>query len=190
MNVGIYNHGQTETSIDLGGTRRAIAAGGCWSVDQTLVAHVMARAKAEGCDWRTEPITTVRTDLAARAAATAIVEGAFVPVGLFPVEELLRLKRETLRALASHLQLPLAETATNRELAVAIVAKAAYTETLSAGSSSGRTPDYPSENAGSSPAPASTALTAEAPTPTPSGGEQNTPATNTASASPAVNEKE
>jgi hypothetical protein len=33
-------------------------------------------------------------------------------------------------------------------------------------------------------------LTAEAPTPTPSGGEQNTPATNTASASPAVNEKE
>lgn len=183
MHVALYNHARTDAVLDLGGTLRVIPAQGFWSVDQNLVPHILERAQTEGLDLRTEPIVKVSTADAAAVAAQHIITAGLVPLALFTDEDLGRCKRDTLLALAAHLNLTHEAAASNRALIAILKAHIA-------GSSNGRTPGHPPGDAGSIPATAPNLTAAPQAEPPPSGGEQNTPATHTAPASTAVNAQE
>lgn len=172
----IYNHANVETAVEINGQAVRLAAGSCLAgLDATARKELLAAAKAQKVDWRTEPVTTVRVagvEQVAREAATRELAklGPLVPLAVFLEEDLTALSRETLLRIDEAVNgNPLAENATKKEIITNILAV----------SSIGRIPELSSGESGSIPDAASNPPTEKVPTPS-AGGNQAVNETGTA----------
>lgn len=171
----IYNHASVETFVEINGQAVRLAAGGCLSgLDATARKELLAAAKAQKVDWRTEPVTTVRVagvEQVAREAATRELAklGPLVPLTVFREEDLTALSRETLQKIGAAVGVASLPDATKKEIITNILAV----------SSTGRTPGLSPGESGSIPDAASNPPTEKVPTPS-AGGNQAVNETGTA----------